>query len=164
MRSAHWARCWIILVVTGVIVVAARAALVDPVKQALEAHKNAVCLVGTEVAGLEGPLADPHDRAWVAHLITYAATIGQELLTEPTSPLYTAPEKWLYWMPLDASGMNLTEVASAACVRACAALEAYCQLIEQDGDNPELLEEAAEALWQSQLLFCHLFEAAGIGS
>ena len=44
------------------------------------------------------------------------------------------------------------------------ALEAYCELIEQDANDPALLEQAAEALWQCQQLFCHLFDAAGIES
>ena len=163
MRSAHWARCLIILGVTVVILAALVEPPVDPVKQALEDHKHAVCAVAAAVAGLEGPLADPHERDWVEHEIRYAATIGQELLNEQASPLYKA-EKWLYWMPVDASGMNLTEIATKACQKACDALEAYCELIEQGGNNPALLEQAAEALWQSQLLFCDLFQAAGIGS
>ncbi len=71
---------------------------------------------------------------------------------------------WLHRMPIDAHKMKLTETATETCQAACDALEAYCELSEEGGNDPALLEQAAEALWQCQQLFCHLFDAAGIES
>ncbi len=162
MRSIRCALCVMFVAINAVIFMPGLSALEDPVKVALQEHKAAVCGVVIAVAGLAGPLDDPAQMAWIADQITFAATIGQELLNDETSPLYTTPETWLYWMPIDATNMNLTETAAEACEAACDALEAYCELIEQGGNNPALLEQAAKALWQCQQLFCHLFDAAGI--
>ena len=164
MRSVRCALCVMFVAINAVIFMPGFSALDDSVKLALQEYKAVVCGIVIGVAGLEGPLDDPAQRDWVAHQITFAATIGQKLLNDETSPLYSTPETWLYWMPIDATGMNLTETGAEACQAACDALEAYCELIEQGGNNPALLEQAAEALWQCQLLFCHLFDTAGIGS
>ena len=164
MRSARCALCVMFVAINAVIFMPGFSALEDPVKVNLQEHKAAVCDVSIELAGLKGPLDDPAQMAWVADQITFAATIGQELLNDETSPLYTTPEMWLHWMPIDAHKMKLTETATEACQAACDALEAYCEFIEQGGNNPALLEQAAEALWQCQQLFCHLFNAAGIES
>ena len=162
MRSARCALCVMFVAINAVIFMPAFTALEDPVKLELQEYKAAVCGVSIEVAGLKGPLVDPAQVDWVADQITFAATIGQELLNDKNGPLYTTPEMWLHWMPIDATKMKLSKTAAEACQAACDALEAYCDLIGQNANNPALLEQAAEALWQCQQLFCHLFDAAGI--
>ena len=132
----------------------------DVVKQTLQEIKDLACDVAVFVTGLPGPLTDPADKNWVEDQIVLAATTGHQLLNKSSSLLYSGPERWLFWMPIDAKGLNLTETSDTACQAACEALYAWCDFIANG--TPGKDEEAAKALWQTQNLYCHLFEAAGI--
>lgn len=140
----------------------AHAGLNNPltVKELLQEIKDLACSVAVFVTGLPGPLTDPADKVWVEDQIVLAATKGQTLLNKSNSLLYSEPERWLFWMPIDATGLNLTATSDTACQAACDALDAWCDYI--DNGTPGKDEEAAKALWQTQNLYCHLFEAAGI--
>jgi hypothetical protein len=131
------------------------------VKDHLQDIKDLACTLADYVEGMEGPLTVPAHLAWVEANILAMAADGQKMLNIPSSLLFSPPSAWLYWMPIDASGMNLGEVAAAACHAACEALERWCEYMEPGG-NPNDAERAAEALWQVQMLYCHLFDVAGI--
>ncbi len=130
------------------------------VKQALQDIKDAACTVADYVEGLPGPLHGFGRRKWVEARITPAAMVGQNLLNTPSSLLYTTPEIWLYWLPVQTAGMNLTQIADTTCLEACEALEEWCDYVDNNTTDADL--RAAMALWRTQSLYCHLFEAAGI--
>ena len=132
----------------------------DVVKELLQEIKDLACDVAAFVTGRPGPLTDPADKDYVEDQIVDAATKGQKLLNQSISLLFSTPARWLFWMPIPASTLNLTEVADTACQAACEALAAWCDFIENG--TPGKDEEAAKALWLTQNLYCHLFEAAGI--
>lgn len=133
----------------------------DVIKQLLQELKDLACDVAAFVTGLPGPLTDPADKDYVEDQIVQAATNGQKLLNKPISLLFSTPARWLFWMPIDVSGRNLTQVADETCQAACDALDAWCDFI--DNGTPGQDEEAARKLWQTQNLYCPLFLLAGIG-
>ena len=133
----------------------------DVVKQTLQEFKDLACDVAAFVTGLPGPLTDPADKDYVEGQIVQAATMGQKLLNKPISLLFSTPARWLFWMPITTAGLNLTQLADEACTAACEALEAWCDYM--DFGTPGQDEEAARKLWQTQNLYCPLFEVAGIG-
>ena len=132
----------------------------DVVKDLLQEAKDLACDVAAFVTGLPGPLTDQADKDYVEGQIILAATNGQKLLNKPISLLFSTPSRWLFWMPITTAGLNLTQVADEACEAACDALDAWCDYI--DNGTPGQDEEAARKLWQTQNLYCPLFEAAGI--
>ncbi len=132
----------------------------DVVKELLQEIKDLACDVAAFVTGLPGPLTDQADKDYVEGQIIVAATDGEKLLNKKTSLLFSPPERWLFWMPVTTAGLNLTQIADEVCEAACDALDAWCDLIDNGTAGKD--EEAAKALWQTQNLYCHLFEAAGI--
>ena len=134
---------------------------VDETKEYLQEVKDFACAVSDVVAGDPGPLTDEADKIWVRNQVVLGAGAGQRVLTQ--GPLFTPPATWLFWMPIDTSQLNLTQTADTACAKACEALEEYCASIGPGG-TPEQEQAAAEALWQTQQLYCHLLFVAGISS
>ncbi len=115
--------------------------------------KEQACNLAAYVEGLSVPLTDPGDIAYVTNNVLCTATLGQKVLNDPDSLLFTPPDSWLFWVPLDMFGWTLQQTATESCDRACERWEAWC------GGSPA---GVAEDVWLAQGLYCRIFETAGI--
>lgn len=115
--------------------------------------KEQVCGIADIVAGDPGPLSDPEQIAAVTQAVFCAATLGQKLISDPDSLLFTPPNAWLFWQPVFSGAWNLTETSTEACDRACDQYELWCA-----GET----QNVAEGVWQAQHLLCRIFLTAGI--
>ena len=135
----------------------------DPTKQRLQERKDFCCGVADRLRGRDAPLADEGERIWLANTVMAAAELGDRLLTDQASPLYLPASRWVFWTAPN-PGPSLSDHADGCCAEACAALEAYCDLLGQTRTQlaDGLLVDAARAVWNGQQCFGRLLALAGV--
>ena len=136
----------------------------DPTKQRLQERKAFCCGVADRLRGQAGPVADEQGRYWLANTLTAAADLGDELLNDRRSPLHTPAARWVFWTTPDGGARSLGEIAEDCCAEACAALEAYCDLLEKPlpAEREALLARSARAVWNGQRCFSRILALAGV--